>query len=114
MDPVAMFSEYVRERSGADVLFDPGKGWATWKLTDPDEVWIADIFVVPEHRLNGVGRSLVDKIVAAAKEIGAKRIAGAIDTRAANRTDAMRAFLAYGMEFDRIDGVMLRFTKEIV
>jgi GNAT superfamily N-acetyltransferase len=113
MDPVELFTAYVRERSDADVLVEPGKGWATWRLASPAEVFIVDLYVAPEHRRNGVGTAIVDKIVAAGREVGAKKLSGAIDSRALNRTDSMRAFLAYGMEFDRIDGAMLRFSKEI-
>lgn len=110
-----MQATYIRERSGADVLIEPGKGFATWKFLSPTDVYIVDLFVAPEYRRSGVGTQLADQIVAGAKAAGATRLIGSVDARSETRTDALRGLLAYGMSFDRIgdDGRMLWLSKEI-
>lgn len=113
MDPMEMHVAYLRERGGGDVVYSPGKGFAAWRMVSKTDVVVGDIFVVAEHRQNGVAKAMVDSIVTMAKRDGATHLHGSISVRALNRTDTMKAFLAYGMQFDRVDGDALWFVKEI-
>lgn len=113
MDALQLHASYVKERTGADVLIEPGKGFASWKAVGADTVYIVDIFVAPEHRKNGAAKALADRIVEAAREAGAKWLLGSVDSRAENRTESLKALLAYGMELDRIEGPMIWLRKEI-
>lgn len=113
MDALEMYAAYVRERTGAEVLIDPGKGFATWKMTSPDEVYIVDIYVAPEFRKSGVAAGLADRIAGVALATGASRLLGSVETVAETRTDALKALLAYGFAVDRVIGSVIWLSKEI-
>lgn len=112
MDALQLYSAYVKERGGAEVLMDAeGRGFATWRAVGDDAVYLVDIYVIPECRKNGVAASLADRIVAAARDGGAKRLLGSVDSRTSGATDSLKALLAYGMLLERVEGPMLWFTK---
>jgi GNAT superfamily N-acetyltransferase len=126
MDPVEMLAAYELERQGTKTEIEPGKGFATWKLLfdpknpnggfaapQPRDAYLVDIFVAPEYRKNGVAAGLANRISLAAKGLGANRLIGTVDTGANTRSTAILAMLSYGFEFDRVDGSLLVFTREI-
>lgn len=115
-----MFAAYEKERQGVETEVDPhGHGFVTWKplwsgqVPPPRDAYVVDIYVVPEHRKNGVASRLNAVVAEKAKAIGATRLIGTIDSRNLTRTPTMKAMLANGYEFDRVDGFMLVFSKEI-
>ena len=71
-----MLSAYQRERQGAELEIEPGKGFATWKLLfDPThpaplpvrDVYLVDIYVAPDHRRTGLASQLTDRVAAKGK-----------------------------------------------
>lgn len=113
-----MLAAYQRERQGAELEIDEGKGFATWKLLPavadaPVSVYLVDIFVAPDFRKQGVASALADRVAARGKARGAKRLIGTVDVRNETRTDAIKAILASGFSFSHVDGQMLVFTREI-
>jgi len=114
MDALELHAAYVKERTGADVLMDPeGRGFASWKAVGDEAVYVVDVYVIPECRRNGVAKTLVDRIAAVARDAGAKRLLGSVDSRAENRTESITALLGYGMRLDRVEGPTLWLSKEL-
>jgi GNAT superfamily N-acetyltransferase len=46
--------------------------YSTWR--GRRGIWLEDLFVLPERRRNGVGRALLDRVVALARERGCGRV----------------------------------------
>lgn len=125
MGPGDMYAAYVKERLGLEVEVEPGKGFATWRLMyDPGDaafmqqsnirdVYLADIYVEPEHRKNGVASALAERVAERGSERGATRMLGSVDTRANTRTDALKAILAAGFQVERVDGPVIWVSRKI-
>lgn len=109
-----MLTAYQKERQGAELEHEPGKGFATWKLLpDQQAIYLIDIFVSPDFRRLGVASALADRVAARGKAAGMPKMLGTVDARSETRTEAIKAILASGFEFTRVDGQMLVFTREI-
>jgi putative acetyltransferase len=76
-------------------------GFATARALDDDAFTVTDLFVDPDHMRSGVGRALIDAVVAAATERGRNRI----------EVEANRSAVGFygGVGFVAVEEVKLEF-----
>lgn len=108
---MSLFADYKREREGKDAI-ETDWGFATFAVQG-ETVYIEDLFVARSERGRGRAAHLTDMVVEKAKASGCKVLIGSVLPQAHGSTDAMKAFLAYGMKLAGIRGELIILTKEI-
>lgn len=112
---MSMFSEYVRERMGDEIL-ERDEGFATYRFIDHNEVksvYIVDIFTRPDFRKTKIASEMADKIALIGKTMGCKQMLGTVSSAAKSSTDSIKVLLAYGFEFDSCNQDGMLFKKGI-
>jgi GNAT superfamily N-acetyltransferase len=114
MQGIDMFKMYNKERLGYETLVTD-KGFATFEIeADAGEVYIVDIYVLPEHRKSGEASKMSEAICLFAKKShGCNSLRGTVDFTLPTASDSMAVLLAHGMKFSHIDDSLMVFIKEI-
>jgi GNAT superfamily N-acetyltransferase len=94
------FGEYVKETLGREIV-ECSYGFATYSIAAP-EVYIEDIYVVPEMRKNGSASKLADEIKKRALALGCTYMVGTVNMLAKNPTTSLKVLLAYGFKLERV------------
>lgn len=108
----SLYAKYLTERIG-DHILEVEHGFATYRYTDKENVYIIDIFVEREYRRDGIGTLMADKIVKEAKSKGCKFLLGSVVPTAKNSTDSMTALISYGMKIYSASDNFIVLKKEI-
>ncbi len=107
----SMYAEYVKERTGDDVI-ETEKGFATYRFMEPKTVYLIDIYVKPEFRIKGVASDIADMVMELAKIQGCTKMIGSVVPSANNSTISLRALLGYGMTLKSCTNDFIIFEKE--
>ena len=110
---MSLYSQYIKEHRN-DECIESDKGFCTYRYLNEHQVYIVDIFVLPEHRKSKEASNLADLVVKAAKDRGCKQLFGTVVPGTNNATASLKVLLGYGMELDSIRDNMIVFKKEII
>ena len=113
---MSLYSQYLTERTN-DEIIETGGGFATFRFITNEhgdkDVYIIDIFVVPEHRRKGLAAALADQVVACAKERGCKRVIGTVVPSTKGSTASINVLIGYGMTLHSAANDLIVFFKDI-
>lgn len=113
MDKPSLYSKYVHERLGKQVL-EVEHGFATYIFMDDQKaVYIEDIYVDPDFRKSGIASEMANQITLIAIEKGYKKIIGTVVPSTNGSTDSLKTMLAYGFRLDSTTNNLILLTKEI-
>lgn len=105
------FAGYLKEREDVSLL-ETEHGFATYSIRG-EECYIKDIYVIPEHRQQGIASSIADKIISRAKEQNCKYITGSVCPTTNNATTNMKVLVSYGMRLHSSQPNLIVFIKDI-
>lgn len=109
---MSLFAEYKKEREGKETI-EKEYGFLTY-LTKDGFLYIEDIYIRPDFRLQGFGKKLTDEAVYIAKKYhGCNKLLGTIDAKDESAHDSLMALIAYGLKIQNNDGRLLWFVKDI-
>ena len=106
-----MYVEYLKEREGAEVLELP-EGFAVIKQL-PDCLYLQDIYVKPEFRKTGIGRSMLEVVEQSAKNLGYSKVLGSCSPLASGSTGSLKAMLACGFELSSCEKDLIFLVKKV-
>lgn len=107
-----LYKKYLEERTPGKSVYFNDYGFATYQITG-DEVYIEDLYVLPEYRKEGIAASLADSIGAMAKEAGCKVMTGSVVPSAVNSTTSMKVLLSYGFRLHKSLDNFIIFVKDL-
>ena len=107
-----MWAEYLKERSGKEVLQDPN-GFTVYSYPGEGLCYIEDNWVMPAFRKSGVAKKMADKVVLEAKERNCHTLIGSVDLKSKAPGMNMKVLLAYGMDPYLAEGSVVYFRKDI-
>lgn len=104
-----MYGDYVKERLGDEIL-ETSSGFATYRYTDENTVYLIDLYVMRDFRNMGVAADLADRVCEIARVKGCTRMIGSVVPSSRGSADSMRVLLAYGMvpESSGVDYVIFK------
>lgn len=91
-----LYAKYIKEREGFEIL-EGDYSFCTYKIRD-GELFIAHMYVEPEHRQKSLSRLMVDQLAIIAKENNCKAIVGTIDLRVGEPSNTLHAALKDGFK----------------
>lgn len=110
---MSFYADYVREKT-SDEVFETEIGFATYRfLPETQQVYIVDIYIVPEHRKSGRASAIADTIVEIAKKRGCTELLGSVVPSNKGSTASLRVLLGYGMSLKSSAIDFIVFSKEI-
>jgi predicted GNAT superfamily acetyltransferase len=107
----SLYAQYLKDREEYEIV-ENEFGFATYKVFE-NEVYIRDIYVVPEKRKVGMAKTMADQVCFYAKQKGAQKLIGSVDITASGATDSLKVLLAYGMSIQSLNGSMIYLFKMI-
>lgn len=93
---MSLYADYIQERTN-DLIKECQGGFCTYRYLNETEVYIVDIFVIPEMRQTGLASNLADEVVKEAKEKGCTTLIGSVSPSCKGSTISMKVLLGYGM-----------------
>lgn len=106
-----LYAKLIAERANGKVIEDEF-GFLTYRC-DGSECFLIDIYVVPEKRSSGHGRSLIDRLVEAAKDSGAFIISSNVYLSDPGATNTLLAAIMVGFRVASANAGVLFLTKEV-
>lgn len=96
-----LYAEYIAERESRALYLDPeGRGFLTYSFHDDgNTLYIADIYVKPEFRREGLAAKMADKITDFAKSKGAQVVLGSIARHLPSAEASRKILLSWGMVY---------------
>lgn len=108
-----MIKEYLKELKNLDI-YETDKGFVLYRIQNEDQLYIRDIYVLPEHRKSGIAAKMADEVVLMAKEqYGCTIMIGDVEPSNQKATDSIKVLLAYGMEVLEANDDEIIFYKHI-
>ncbi len=109
----SLYGKYIQEKIG-DLILETEEGFATYRyINEKTQVYIIDIYVLPEFRKTKLASALADQIVALAKFEGAKELIGTVNPSVKGSTESLKVLLGYGMSLKSASNDLIIFGKEI-
>lgn len=99
-----MWADYIKEKENKD-CFQCETGFVTYLIYDVEghnELYISDMYVKPEFRNTGAGRSLIKEIERIAKEQNCKKMTAAIWLSNKNPEGPLVADIKYGFRISHV------------
>lgn len=109
---MSLYANYVRERT-EDQIIENDVGFATYRYLNEKQVYIVDIYVLPEHRKLGDASAIADSICKDAKQRGCTELIGSVVPSAKGSTESLKVLLAYGMRLQSSAQDLILFKKDI-
>jgi GNAT superfamily N-acetyltransferase len=110
----SLFAQYVKEREGKHVI-ETEDGFAVLQFFPKNqEIYIEDIYVIPEKRKSGIGRSFLEQVEAMCREQGFNKISGSVRPSATGSTDSLKVLLSVGFRLAAAESDAIFFIKEVV
>lgn len=110
---MSLYAQYIKENRN-DECIESDKGFCTYRYLNADQVYIVDIYVLPEHRKSKEASNLADLVTIEAKSKGCKVLLGSVVPSAKNSTASLKVLLGYGMSLDSASNDFIVFKKDIV
>jgi GNAT superfamily N-acetyltransferase len=108
----SLYAKYLIERTH-DHIIETDQGFATYRYLNRDQVYIIDIYVLPEFRKMGTASKFADKICEIAKTAGCTELIGSVITTCKGALDSIAVLQAYGMKIDTANNNTIIFRKGI-
>lgn len=107
-----MYGAYVKERLGKE-YYETAFGFVIYSWYLEDAIYIEELYIKLEHRLEGFGTLMVDEVCDIARKAGKKYLVGTVCPSANGATISIKALLAYKMHLWRIEGDLIFLSKEL-
>lgn len=108
----SLYAQYLNERTD-DKIIELDEGFATYRYLNNDQVYIIDLFVLPEFRKKGMASRLADMICAEARTKGCKELIGTVNPSCKGTNASIMTLIAYGMRADSSSNNVIVFRKGI-
>lgn len=109
---MSLYGDYIKEKLGRGIL-ETEQGWISFDFIGKDVVYVADMYVVPEHRRSKVGTELVNKVVEEVIKLDRKILMSSVDVTSKDALISLRGMEAYGMKIYSVQGTVVYFVKPI-
>lgn len=108
----SMYANYIRERSN-DIVLETSEGFAQYRYLNEKQVFIVDLYIVPEARRMRCATALVNDIVDRSKMSGHTELLANVWVNAKNSQESLMACLAYGFKMVKAEGDLILLRKDI-
>lgn len=109
---MSLYSNYLLERT-ADQIIENEDGFITYRFLNKNQVYIIDIYVLPDRRKSGLAGKLADQVIELAKARGCKEALGTVVASTKGSDDSIKILQSYGMKLFSHSNECIVFRKDI-
>lgn len=109
---MSLYAEYLQERT-EDFILENDKGFVTWRYLNERQVYLIDIYVVPEFRRSQVATTLADYVASIAKNTGRTELFGTVVPSAKGSNASLKVLWDYGMILYKAEPNLIVMRKDI-
>lgn len=108
----SLYAQYLKERTD-DKIIESEQGFITYRYLNNDQVYIVDIFVLPEFRKKKWASVFANIVCARAKQNGCKTLIGSVNPSCHGADDSIKVLMAYGMSVYSSTDNLILFRKDL-
>ncbi len=108
----SLYAQYLRERTHDGIIEDE-HGFATYRLLLPDIIYLVDLFVVPEMRLQAHASFLAEQVCQIGRDNSCTDLMGTVNLNCKGASSGIKTLLAYGMHPESATDNFIVFKKRI-
>ena len=106
----SLYAQYLTERTD-DKIIEIESGFITYRYLNNDQVYIIDLFILPQYRKAGWASTLGDRVCEEAKEKGCKEVLGTVNLSTKGANASILTLIAYGMVVSSCSDNIIIFKK---
>lgn len=110
---MSKYADYLKERENKETIETDQYLFTYRHFSNTNQLFLADFYVVPEHRNQKVGTKAMNQIVSIAKQLGCTHIACTTDTETNNWEKAASGLIGYGFQVIKEQDGLIYFYKDI-
>ena len=104
----SLYAQYLKERRGGETI-EESYGFVTYHIISSTELYIEDVYVIPEERRSHKAVDLWNKVLEIAKQKGITKVIGSVDLNTSSRDISIKGLYARGMKISHYTNNMLYF-----
>lgn len=108
---MSLYSQYLSELQNREII-ETDYGFITYYYV-PDGCYIADIYILPEHRRGRKAFDLADQVAVIAKKSDVHTLIGSVILNVQGATTSLKMLLAYGFELKSTGSNFIIMSKGI-
>jgi GNAT superfamily N-acetyltransferase len=109
---MSLYADYLFEHHN-DRIIETFDSFIVYRYLNDKQVYIVDLYVVPEKRVRGMATELALEVEEIAKTQGIHEVIGTVVPSAKNATTSLKILLHYGMSLKSASENLIVFTKAI-
>lgn len=108
----SLYAKYLVERTN-DLIIECEQGFATYRYLNKDQVYVIDIFILPEFRKQKYASTLANFICEEARAKGCTEMIGSVVPSCKGGNESLLTLIGYGMELSGASDNLIVFKKRI-
>lgn len=108
----SLYARYLKERTD-DLILETQEGFCTYRYLNENQVYIIDLYVIPEFRQKWHATSMANVVCHEARTKGCKELIGTVVPSCKNTNASILTLLAYGMEVKSSSDNLIVFKKDL-
>lgn len=109
---MSLYGKYIKEQANRDII-ESDFGFVTYLYLKNNQVYIVDIYVLPEKRRSKYASRLADAVCDEARLKGCTHVLGSADTRSPTFENSLKTLEGYGMKVYKVENSMVYYIKEL-
>ena len=109
---MSLYADYLKERTNDNIL-ETEHGFATFRYLNEKQVYIIDIYVIPQFREEGIAARMANAIGMEAKSVGCTEMIGTVNLGTNNTKQSLIVLMKYGMDLLRAENNMIILKKDL-
>ncbi len=108
----SLYARYLDERTD-DKIIENEFGFITYRKMNSIQMYIVDLYILPEMRCKGLASKLADQVEVIAKGLGCTEIIGTVNPSCYGAKESILTLIAYGMDVYSSTDNIIYFKKGI-
>lgn len=108
----SFYAKYLKERTD-DKIIETEQGFCTYRYLNEKQVYIIDIYILPEFRQRWHATSMANVVCHEAKAKGCSEVIGTVVPSCKNANESIKALIAYGMSVISSSNNLIVFKKDL-
>lgn len=108
----SLYAQYIKERTD-DQIIETDEGFCTYRYLNSDQVYIVDLYIMPEFRKKWHASSMANTVCHEARSKGCKELIGTVVPSCKGANASILTLIAYGMEVKSSSDNLIVFKKDL-
>ncbi len=109
----SLYAQYIAERGDAKII-ELNSGFATYNVINEKQVYLMDVFVLPEYRRTHIASELANMVATEGRKQGCVEMITTVLPSLVNSTISLKTVIGYGFTVKSAKENLIVFSKGII